>query len=60
MVPQSGWHQQQSGLLMAMLELVDSKRCSSTVVEGDILAVEYEGTVGTLESGKVFDRKMPR
>ena len=51
------WHQQQSGLLMAMLEPVESEYCSRTVVEGDTLAVEYEGT---LESGKVFDSSASR
>jgi len=51
------WHQFQSGLHMAMLEPIESEFCSRTVVDGDTLAVEYEGT---LENGKVFDSSANR
>jgi len=51
------WHQFQSGLHMAMLEPIESEFCSRTVVDGDTLSVEYEGT---LENGKVFDSSANR
>merc|ERR1740137_225338 len=51
------WHQFQSGLHMAMLEPIESEFCSRTVVDGDTLSVEYEGT---LENGKVFDSSADR
>ena len=52
-----GWHKFESGLLMAMLEPVEDEFCSRTVVVGDTLYVEYEGT---LENGKVFDSSKNR
>eukprot|EP00092_Neocalanus_flemingeri_P049112 GFUD01056331.1.p1 GENE.GFUD01056331.1~~GFUD01056331.1.p1 ORF type:complete len:410 (+),score=118.67 GFUD01056331.1:39-1268(+) len=51
------WHKFESGLRMAMLEPVESEFCSRTVVHGDTLYVEYEGT---LENGKVFDSSANR
>ena len=56
-INQMSWHKFESGLHMAMLEPVDSEYCSRTVVAGDTLAVEYEGT---LENGKVFDSSANR
>ena len=56
-INQMSWHKFESGLLMAMLEPVESEYCSRTVVAGDTLAVEYEGT---LENGKVFDSSANR
>lgn len=46
------WHRHSSGLLVAMLEPVEDEYCNRTVARGDILAVEYEGS---LEDGTVFD-----
>jgi len=57
MINQMSWHKLESGLLLAMLEPVDSAFCSRTVVNGDTLSVEYEGT---LEDGKVFDSSAAR
>ena len=51
------WHKFESGLVMAMLEPVESEFCNRTVVVGDILSVDYEGT---LENGKVFDSSANR
>merc|ERR1711892_1350684 len=48
----SSWHESESGLQMAMLEPVEDEFCSRTVIVGDTLYVEYEGT---LENGTVFD-----
>eukprot|EP00092_Neocalanus_flemingeri_P030824 GFUD01033478.1.p1 GENE.GFUD01033478.1~~GFUD01033478.1.p1 ORF type:complete len:422 (+),score=137.33 GFUD01033478.1:158-1423(+) len=51
------WHKFESGLRMAMLEPVESEFCNRTVVYGDTLSVDYEGT---LENGKVFDSSANR
>jgi len=56
-INQMTWHKFDSGLHMAMLEPVDSEFCSRTVIHGDTLSVEYEGT---LENGKVFDSSATR
>ena len=48
----SSWHKAESGQQMAMLEPVQDEFCSRTVIVGDTLYVEYEGT---LENGTVFD-----
>eukprot|EP00092_Neocalanus_flemingeri_P049111 GFUD01056330.1.p1 GENE.GFUD01056330.1~~GFUD01056330.1.p1 ORF type:complete len:410 (+),score=112.63 GFUD01056330.1:65-1294(+) len=56
-INEMSWHKFESGLRMAMLEPVESEFCSRTVVHGDTLYVEYEGT---LENGKVFDSSANR
>jgi len=56
-INQMSWQKLSSGLLMAMLEPVDGEYCRRTVVVGDTLAVEYEGS---LENGKVFDSSKSR
>jgi len=56
-INQMSWHKFESGLLLAMLEPVESEFCSRTVVVGDTLSVDYEGT---LENGKVFDSSANR
>jgi len=56
-INEKSWHKFDSGLLMAMLEPVANEFCKRTVVDGDTLAVEYEGT---LQNGKVFDSSASR
>jgi hypothetical protein len=51
------WEQFPSGLLLALVEPVSERRCARTVVDGDRLAVEYEGS---LENGTVFDSSRRR
>ncbi len=51
------WEQFPSGLLLALVEPVSERRCARTVVDGDRLAVEYEGS---LENGTVFDSSRQR
>jgi FKBP-type peptidyl-prolyl cis-trans isomerase len=51
------WEQFSSGLLLALVEPVSERRCARTVVDGDRLAVEYEGS---LENGTVFDSSRQR
>merc|ERR1711892_1156624 len=53
----SSWHKSESGLQMALLEPVQDEFCSRTVIVGDTLYVEYEGT---LENGTVFDSSQKR
>lgn len=51
------WDKLPSGLNLAMLEPLKPAYCARTVVEGDTLAVEYEGS---LESGEIFDSSESR
>lgn len=51
------WETFPSGLLLALLEPVPDRQCGRTVIDGDRLAVEYEGS---LEDGTVFDSSRAR
>nr|ALS04169.1 peptidyl-prolyl cis-trans isomerase FKBP10-like protein [Acartia pacifica] len=51
------WEKLDQGLKLALLEEVDAKRCGRTVMDGDTLAVEYEGS---LEDGTIFDSSESR
>jgi len=51
------WKKFDSGLMMALLEEADDESCERTVISGDSLAVEYEGS---LEDGTVFDSSKSR
>jgi len=53
----AAWERLAGGLTLALLEPVPDRRCSRTVVDGDRLAVEYEGS---LEDGTVFDSSRAR
>ncbi len=45
------------GLTLAVTESVQPEYCGRTVVNGDVLAVEYEGS---LDNGTVFDSSAAR
>ena len=51
------WEKFPSGLLVALIETVGERQCGRTVIDGDQLAVEYEGS---LENGTVFDSSRER
>ena len=53
----ASWHKFPSGLRMALLEPVEDDKCERTVIDGDTLAVEYQGE---LEDGTVFDSSSSR
>ncbi|XP_023331230.1 peptidyl-prolyl cis-trans isomerase FKBP10 isoform X2 [Eurytemora carolleeae] len=51
------WEKFQSGLVLGVLEEADDESCERVVIDGDVLAVEYEGS---LENGTVFDSSAAR
>lgn len=51
------WEKFSSGLVLGVLEEADDESCERVVIDGDILAVEYEGS---LENGTVFDSSAAR
>jgi len=51
------WETFNSGLQLAMMEPIQDEYCPRTVIYGDSLAVEYEGS---LEDGTVFDSSAAR
>jgi len=51
------WETLDQGLLLVMLEEIEDESCERVVVNGDILAVEYEGS---LEDGTIFDSSAAR
>jgi hypothetical protein len=53
----ASWEKLPSGLLLALIEPVAELQCKRTVIDGDQLAVEYEGS---LEDGTVFDSSRSR
>ena len=51
------WKKFDSGLKVALLDQIPNENCARTVIDGDVLSVEYKGE---LEDGTVFDSSESR